>query len=181
MIVFIDESGVHKAIDHATVAVVYLAVEDYPTFERAILEIERSLGIVTFHWAETAWPVKAKFLDAVLRLDFQAKVAICKNPLLEARRFETVLRHLLVEPHIRAIYLDGKKSRRYERSVKKVLRDQGVSVKKVRTVSDESSAGIRVADMVAGLARTVADGKQLVRMEPYFKRLRKKLILTLEL
>ncbi len=174
MFVFIDESGVHKAVDHSTVAVVYLAVENYTAFEKAVTSIEKRLQLSTFHWAETAWPVKRQFLDAVLKLEFVAKVAIIKNPATLSQNLETVFLHLIVESNIRAVYLDGKKSKRYERPLKKVLRNRGISVRKVRTVNDEQFAGIRVADMVAGLVRTVTDGKHLERMQPYYNRLKKK-------
>lgn len=181
MFVFIDESGVHKATDHSTVAVVYLEVENYIAFEQAVVVIEERLKISTFHWAETAWPVKQQFLDAVLKLKFAAKVAVVKNPVQLSKNLETIFLHMIVEPNIRVVYLDGKKSKRYERTIKKVLRDRGISVRKVRTVRDEEFAGIRVADMVAGLVRTVADGKNIQRMQPYYDRLKKKLIITLDI
>lgn len=181
MFVFIDESGVHKTTDHSTVAVVYLAVDNYDAFESAVRSVEERLKLSSFHWSETAWPVKRQFLDAVLNLKFEAKVAILKNPATLSKNLETVLLHMIVEPDIRAVYLDGKKSKRYERTLKKVLRDRGISVKKLRTVHDEQFAGIRVADMVAGLVRTVADGKNLQRLQPYYDRLKKKLIITLDI
>lgn len=181
MYIFIDESGVHKSIDHSSVAIVYLEVTNYSTFEQSVLEIERRLNIQTFHWAETAWPVKKQFLDAVLKLEFFVKVAVINNSTTFSKDLETIFLHMIVEPNIRAVYLDGKKSKRYERTIKKVLRDRGISVRKVRTVNDSQFAGIRVADMVAGLVRTVADGKKLPRMQPFYLRLKSKLIITLDI
>lgn len=181
MLVFIDESGVHKSTDHTSVALVYVTVKNYEKLEKIVLATEARLGITVFHWSETAWPVKAQFLETILRLDFQVKIAILQNPASLAKSFDTVLSHMIVEPDIQTIYIDGKKSKKYERTLKKVLRDRGVSVKKIRTVRDSQFAGIRVADMVAGLARTVSDGKNLSRLQPYFDRLKKKIILTLNI
>lgn len=57
----------------------------------------------------------------------------------------------------KAIYVDGKKPRWVELRLKKVLRDKGISVKKLRTFNDESSPGLRLADALAGVTRAYYD------------------------
>jgi len=177
MLVFIDESGIHKEIEHSTFVLVYVETENYEEIEKQIREIEKWLKIDYFHWAKTVWKVKEKFLDEVLKLDFRAKIAVVKNP---AQELERVLTHMIVERNIRNIYIDGKKPKWYERKIKKILRDKGISVKKLRTVKSSQFAGIRLADTVAGLSRSYFDKKNLERISPYYQRLKKKIIVMIE-
>ncbi len=181
MIIFIDESGIHKQIGRSTIVLVYVEIEDQGLLEEKILEIESVLGINGFHWSESVWRVKKKFLDFVLKLDFKVKVAILVNPVKFEASLEQVLAHLIIEKNVKFIYIDGKKSKRYERKIKKTLRDKGIVSKKLKTVRYTQSPGIRVADMVAGLVRSMADGKNTERLSPYYHRLQKKIVITLEL
>lgn len=178
MYIFIDESGVHKQLDHTVYALAYVAVSAYSDLEQKIVSIERELGIESFHWAKTVWKVKERFMDSVLRLDFTAKLAILKNPVSPERELERILEHMLVERGIRSIFIDGKKPSWYERKIKHTLRRKGISVRKLRTVSDTQYAGIRLADMIAGLARSCYDKKNIERLLPYFRRLQKKITVT---
>lgn len=180
MYVFIDESGTHKSIDHSTFALVYIAVQDYQAFERQVLELEKELRISAFHWAETGWELKRKFMERALAFDFQVKIAIVRNPVQVDHALQRAMEHMIIERNIKQIFIDGKKSKRYERLIKKILRDKGVPVKRLKTVHDTQYSGIRVADMVAGLSRAYADQKNAEKIAPYFERLRKKIIITLE-
>lgn len=94
------------------------------------------------------------------------------NLLLELER---VLTHMLIERAITNIIIDGKKPKWYERRLKKILRDKGISVRKLRTKRAHQSAGVRVADMVAGPVRSYFDGKHPERIAPYYKRMEKKI------
>ena len=49
MIVFIDESGIHKQDGHSTTAVVYLEIVNREKFEKELLIIEKDLRITSFH------------------------------------------------------------------------------------------------------------------------------------
>ena len=49
--------------------------------------------------------------------------------------------------------IDGKKPKWYSLRLKKVLRDRGISVKKIRTGNDKSFPCLRLADAYAGLIR----------------------------
>lgn len=180
MIIFIDESGIHKKIEHSSFVLVYVETEYYDLLEKRIQEIEKKLKIDYFHWAETAWPVKKKFMEEALSLDFKVKIAIVSNPVKPAEELERILTHMIVEKNIRNIYIDGKKPKWYAAKIKKILRDKGISVRKLRTVSISQYAGIRLADMVAGLARSYFDKKNLEKISKYYERLKKKIIVVIE-
>lgn len=157
MNVYIDESGTHKHPGHATNAIVYIAVNQAESFENKLLSIEKELRISSFHWADERWFMRSKFLDRALALDFTVKVAIFEPPVQQENMIELVFSHIIVEKNIQNIFIDAEKPRWYERKLKKVLRDKGISVRKVRTVRSASSVGIQLADALAGLARYVID------------------------
>jgi len=87
---------------------------------------------------------------------------------------------MIVEKNIRNIYVDGKKPKWYERRIKKILRDKGISTKKVKTVKSSQYAGIRLADMIAGLSRSYFDKKNLNKIEKYYQRLQRKVIVLIK-
>lgn len=180
MFIFVDESGVHKSIDHSTFVLVYIKIKNYSLLENKIKEIESELKIDYFHWSETVWKVKEKFMSEALNLDFQTKIAVIKNPVNPAKELEKVLSHMIIEKNIKNIYIDGKKPRWYERKIKKILKDKNISVKKLKTVKINQYAGIRLADMIAGLSRSYFDNKNLERISKYYTILKKKIILVIE-
>lgn len=157
MEVFIDESGIHKQTDHSSIALVYVTCEDTEETARKIVEIEKRLGIKAFHWAEYNWKMRTRFLEAVHALSFSVKVSLVRNPVDVPQWFEFSVAHLIIERNIRKVVVDGKKPRWEEKRLKKVLRDKGVAVKKVRMVNDESEPCLRVADAMAGLCRSYLD------------------------
>lgn len=148
--------------------------------EKKIKEIENELKIDYFHWSETSWKVKEKFMSEALNLDFQTKIAVIKNPVNSTQELEKVLSHMIIEKNIKNIYIDGKKPKWYERKIKKILKDKNISVKKLRTVKINQYAGIRLADMIAGLSRSYFDKKNLERISKYYKMLEKKIIVIIE-
>ena len=170
MVIFIDESGTHKQTDHATIALVYVEIPNLEDFEKEIEKTEDKLGIKYFHWTDEKWEKREKFIEQLLKLDFTFKVAILKNPVKLSKDLEEVLKHLVIEENIRKIVLDGKKPKWYNQRLKKLLRDKGVSVKKIVTVrKDESSPGVRVADCLAGLVRTSYDNPDSLASKLYNK------------
>ena len=112
MIVFVDESGIHKSIDYSTFAVVSVAISRYPEFERAIDGIEKKLRIEKFHWAKTVWAVREKFFEVLIQMDFVAKIAVVKNPVHSEKSLEKTISLLLTESKIHTLCIDGQKSRR---------------------------------------------------------------------
>jgi len=180
MYIFIDESGIHKDRDHSTFVLVYVEVVDYPKLSEAIISVEASLDIKNFHWAETPWPARQRFLDRVLKLDFKVKIAVVNNPINSSKEMERLLPHLIIERGISKIFIDGKKPRWYEHKIKKILRDKMITVKKLKTVDDRTEPGVRLADMVAGLARGYFDGRNNDRFEKYYKLLEDKIVIILK-
>ncbi len=178
--IFIDESGIHKEVDNSSFVLVYIETSDKERIEKQIEKIEEELGIKTFHWAETIWALKEEFMKKALKLNFKVKIAIVKNPVKPDKEMERVLVHTIIEKNINNVIIDGKKPKWYEREIKHILRDKGLSTRKLRTINDEQSPGIRLADMVAGLTRTYYDLKNRKRIEPYFAKLRKKIIVIIE-
>lgn len=176
MIVFVDESGIHKSVEHSTFAVVFVAISRYSEFERSVEVLEKKLRIEKFHWAKTVWSVREKFFEALMRMDFVAKIAVVKNPIHPEKSLEKTISLLLTESKIHTLCIDGKKSKRYVRQMKKILRDKGISTRKLKMVDDRGSAGVRVADALAGLARVYFDGKTDERVRKWYGRFRKKKI-----
>ena len=160
MIIFIDESGIHKTVDHSVFAMAYIELENATGVENSILEIEKRHHITHFKWANLPWKLREAFIADIAKLPFEAKIAIFRNPINPNQALEWSMQHLLVEKNFKAIYVDGKKPRWVELRLKKVLRDKGISVKKLKTLRDESSPAIRLADALAGISRAYYDDPQ---------------------
>jgi len=168
MQVFIDESGIHKQDGQSTTAVVYVKVEDVEGLDKIILRTEKYLRIDPFHWRGESWKIRRAFLQAVVRENFEVKIFVFQNP-FTGEKFENALRHLLVEKGIRNIILDGDKLQRNVARLKKVLRDSGTSVKKIRMGNDQSFPCLRLADLFAGLTRAYfEDSKNKKAAELYY-------------
>ena len=161
MLIFIDESGIHKKENHSVISFVYVCIEDAENLEDKIEKIEKDLNITNFHWSDFGskfgWQIRRKFLERINRLNFTFKIATIKNPIYFPATFKYCFEYLITEKKIRKIIIDGKKPRWYEKQLKKALRDKGVSVKKIKTSNDKSSAGLRLADALAGLIRSHCD------------------------
>ena len=154
--VFVDESGIHRQDGQSTTALVYIQIEHVDILDKVILEIEKTLHIESFHWSKHIWKIRQEFLEAVIKEDFEVKVFILHNPIV-AGKLEKAWRHLLVEKRIHTIIIDGKKSRRYAQNLKSVLRESGISIKRIRTGNDRSFPGLRLADLFAGLTRAYVE------------------------
>lgn len=162
MIICIDESGVHKQDGKSVIALVYIETDNLEATEQLVLDVESSANIHSFHWSHRNWHMREAFIKGIVRGNFKVKVAYITNPIILDRALAEALQHLLVERQIGQILIDGDKPKSYSRQLKKVLRDKGISVKKIRSVNDESFPMIRIADAVAGAARATYD-------DPYSK------------
>lgn len=180
MYIFIDESNIHSRIGNSTFVLVYIEVINYADVSDKILKIEKELVIEVFHWSESTLAVKVKFLEKILEVDFKFKLAVIKNPISPLNELERILPHMAIESNIRKIIIDGSNPKRYEKRIKKILRDNGLSLKKLKTANDTSEAGLRLADAVAGLCRWHFDGKNQELADKYYKKLQNKLIIKLE-
>src|SRR6266496_1713903 len=157
MIISIDESGIHKQDGKSVIALVYVAVKDLEATEQLVLRAEQSAGIHGFHWAHRNWQMRKNFIEGIAKRDFKIKIAYVTNPIKLDKALAEALQHLLAERHISQILIDGDKPKAYARQLKKVLRDKGITVRKIRSVKDESYPVIRIADAVAGAARATYD------------------------
>jgi len=180
MYIFIDESGVHKKEGKSSIALVYLSTENISSLERKVIKTESSLGIASFHWAHSSWPVRKKFIEALCKENFSLKIAFIKNPFHESKDYEYALAHLIIEKDISNIIIDGRKSKTYERKIKKILRDKGISVKKLKTANDEAFPALRVADAIAGVARCHNDNPEDERANDLYAKISAKILITLE-
>ena len=153
MFVYIDESGVHQQAGKTTTALVYVKTEQVERLDRAILQTEKNLGIQPFHWSKQIWKIRQAFLSELLSESFEVKILLFQNPFTE-EKWEQGIKRLLVEKHIKYIIIDGSKPRRYTLHLKQVLRQSGVSVKKIRIGNDRAFPGLRLADFFAGLTRS---------------------------
>jgi len=114
-------------------------------------------------------------------LKFTVKVAIFENPIHPGKMLELIFNHLITEKDIKNVFIDGEKPRWYENRLKKVLRDKGISVKKLRTVRSKSSPGIQLADCLAGLVRRYYDNPEEPDPRRWFKKLKREKKLLLEI
>jgi len=174
MVIYIDESGTHKQSGHAANAVVYVTLDNIEEIENQLRQILTDLKLDSFHWADHGWKVREKFLKEVIELKFEFKVGIFKNPVKMGEMTEAVFQHLITEKDIEIVWIDGKQPKWYERRLKKVLRDKGISVKKLRTVRNEASQpGIQLADTLAGLSRYHFENPEAKDAKRWFERLKK--------
>lgn len=182
MVIFIDESGTHKQTDHANVAVVYIEIKNLESVENQLKGILQELKLEVFHWADQGWKVREKFFNKINDLKFTFKIAVFENPAETDLMIEVVFQHLIIEKEIGSIFIDGKKPKWYENKLKKVLRDKGISINKLRTVRNERShVGIQLADALAGLIRYHFDNPSEKDAKRLFKQLKKDKKLTFQL
>ena len=106
MLVFIDESGIHKKTGKSSVALVYVMVENAENVEKAILRAEKALKIASFHWPRHIWKIRFDFIKMLIKENFTVEVAIIKNP-FSKNSFERTIEHLLIEKKVKKIILDG--------------------------------------------------------------------------
>lgn len=178
MLIFIDESGIHKTKYHSCVALVYIEIKNLEEIEKCILELERKLKR-PFHWAHTLSGVKKDFFKGISKLDFSIKAAIIQNPIHIHKDIEDILRHLIVEKNIKQIFIDGKQPKWYEHKLKKILRDKGISIRKLKTVDDKAFAGIRLADAVAGAIRSYHDNPE-GKSKIFYDMIKNKIVFVLQ-
>lgn len=183
MVIFIDESGTHKQSGHAANAIVYIKIENLEEVEQHLKEILKELKLDFFHWADHGWKVRKRFLKKIIKLRFTFKIGIFANPVKTDEMTEIVLKGLITEKTIKNVFIDGKQPKWYERKLKKILRDKDISIKKLRTVRNESShPGIQLADTLAGLFRYHFENPKAEDAREWVKKLKKaKKLLSQEL
>lgn len=179
MIIYIDESGTHKGAKHSTLALVYVNVTDSDDFDKKIVEKESRLRISNFHWKDETWETRESFVNFLLKLGFNFKVAISHNPHEFVKKYPIILASL-IEGRIKKIVIDGEKPRWYTMGLKTTLRQKNISVEKLVAAKKETSyPGLRVADCLAGLVRYSYDNSKSLA-STWLNEFRKKEILIYE-
>ncbi|HEY2003856.1 MAG TPA: DUF3800 domain-containing protein [Candidatus Saccharimonadia bacterium] len=175
MYVFVDESGTNKSSGVCVFAAILVETEQLDPLNDLVVAAEAKAKVKSFHWSKAPWPVRETFLKAVVKGDFVVRYQLSKNPL---RDFGVALESTLITAaegvDVQRIILDGRKDKSYERRLKKVLRDKGLSSKRLRTADDEAYPMLRVADAVAGVLGAHANkpsDKTKVLMKAMSKRL----------
>ncbi len=168
MYIFIDESGIHKQDGKSTSAFVYVGVEHLDKMDRAVLLAEKNLKIEMFHWSKQIWKIRQAFLEMLMKEDFEVKIFVFQNPFTR-EKMQHALQHLLVEKHIKKVIIDGKKSRQYIMYLKKVLRQAGIPVKKIRMGNDLAFPCLRVADLFAGVTRSYVENQDGQEVKNLYK------------
>jgi hypothetical protein len=171
MLIFIDESGIHKKVDHSSFVLAYVALENYEQASRAIAQTEKNLGINYFHWSnfgsKRGWKTREKFIESVSGLPFVFKYTITKNPVLPEEGLFNAISHFFREKNIKKIVIDGSQPKWYERQIKRSLRSRNISIKKLKISRDTSEPLLRLADALAGLIRSYHDSPTGVAKELY--------------
>lgn len=171
MIIFIDESGIHKQTDHSSFVLAYVSIEKVDKINIAIENIESELEIKNFHWSDfgskSGWEIRRKFIQAISSLPFCFKCMIVRNPIAPKECLYQALSYLLTERDIKKVIIDGTQPKWIERQIKRSLRTKNFSVKKLRLARDESEPCLRLADALAGLMRVYYDGKSKTAQRLY--------------
>jgi hypothetical protein len=163
MVFLLDESNIHLPTGTSSIALVHVAdLQELGKLDELVLSVERMLNIYPFHWSTSNWAVREKFIRTVYpraasEIDFRVRVALLSNPVHIETALATTLPRLIAEREVQRLLIDGSKSKEYASRLKKVLRDNGITVKKLRTETDHARPALRVADFFAGLARHRAD------------------------
>jgi hypothetical protein len=171
---------VHKETGKSSIALAYVEFENIEKIQKRVVEIEKEIGIHNFHWSHSSWAVRNRFVEKIAKCDFHAKIALISNPFNVNEAYEYALKHLVVEKKINSIIIDGKKKKAYERRLKKVLRDKGISVKKLKTGNDESYPALRIADCLAGIARYRNEYPDSEKIRRLYNMIKSRIFITLE-
>lgn len=159
--IFIDESGIHKKIDHSSFVVVYIDVDDQDVVNEKVEEIEEKLKISSFHWSDYSsrhkWEIRKDFIREISRLPFLFKYIIIKNPIDPQKELHNSIVTMVTETTVNTVYVDGKYPKLHTQTLHKILRDRGLSIRNLKTVNDASFPAIRIADAPAGLIRAYHD------------------------
>lgn len=158
MLIFIDESGIHRQTGCSVIALICVAnVVTLAKLDKQVEKLEKAIGTTSFHWAGKGWPFRRDFVAGLVDLEFSVRLVQLDNPIKLEEALEETLLYLIPERNIERLFIDGKKHKKYARALKKLLRDKGITVRKVKTVNDEAYPTIRIADAVAGTVRYYAD------------------------
>jgi hypothetical protein len=148
--------------------------EDVELLDETIIEAEKKLRIRNFHWTDCSWKIRTEFFRLLLKENFFVRISIIQNP-FNKDDLEESIKLLLLEKKFKKIVIDGKKPKWYASRMKKILRDAGISIKKISTANDESYPCLRLADAYAGLSRAYWEGGENKSLNNLYKVAQKKI------
>lgn len=162
---YVDETGQHT---NGTIFVVSVVVarEDRDDLGRLLERIETETGKKATKWMKTRRDIREAYLLAIFNSPafkgqlFYASSKGTKDykPLTLIAIASAIRASRRSDTYKASVFIDGLK-RAEHRSVSTGLHRIGVMTEKVRGVTDESSAFIRLADAVAGVAREAEEGQ----------------------
>ena len=166
---YVDETGQHTNGAIFVVSVV-VAREDRDDLGRLLERIESETGKKATKWMKTRRDIREAYLLSVFNnLAFQGRLFYARSkgskdykPLTLIAIASAIRAARRSESYKASVFIDGLK-RAEHRSVSTGLHRIGVMTEKVRGVTDESSAFIRLADAVAGVAREAEEGQAWAR------------------
>jgi hypothetical protein len=181
MVFLLDESNIHSQEGISSVALIHVdSLEGLHAFDAHVLAAENRLRIRPFHWWKSNWRTRGNFLREVIAFDFGIRVALFHNPINIESVLEQALPYLITEREVHRLIVDGSKPKEYASRLKKVLRDKGITVKKLRTEADHARPALRAADCVAGVVRYHAENPTDIRGTGLYAMLLSHVDVTLE-
>jgi hypothetical protein len=156
--IYIDESGIISKIGHSVYVLVYIEYANEFSINEHILKIERDLKIYHIHWVILSKKVRIKVAKKLKEINFYYICQVYKNPIGQEKALENLLVQLIkFDGTVFKIAVDGEGVDRYEKYLKKILRDRGIKIYKLKFVNDKKEPIVRVADFIAGLIRSRLD------------------------
>ncbi len=159
-ILYIDESNILSKIGHSVYVGVYIRYLNKNILDKSILEIEHNLNIPYTHWTDIPWKLRIKLAQKIKNLDFECKIIIYKNPIVQNKALENFLLKITQnDDNLFKIIIDGKKSKKYTYNLRNILKDKGLKFNKIKFIDDKREPIIRIADFIAGFYRSFLDNK----------------------
>ncbi len=159
-IVYIDESNISTEIGNSVYCAIFIFIKDKDMISRKIITAEDKSNINYLHWVDMPWKLRIRFAEEIKSFDFICKVIIYKNPIKQEVVLDNFIENIInSEIGIMKIIIDGNKNSVYLHKLKRRLKNKGIKFSKLMFVDDKVDVLIRLADFIAGLARSYTDNK----------------------
>lgn len=154
MNVYIDESGIQFKDGHSVFAIVFVEQQHEQMLAQGVDKLTQQVRATSLHWSKMGKRVKAKVVPALSGLPFKYAIVIVPNPLKNTESaLGASMSEILSRMNINALIIDGTWSKRQVSQFKRVLKNGGTKVEKLRGGNDKAYPGLILADIIAGLHR----------------------------